>query len=72
MVTERAAIGRIEGRRLLDGDDVDRLEKRIDAQRRAQQILGHFAALTRRERDLVELVDLNGLTVWGSESRRGP
>lgn len=52
---------RIEGRRLLDADDVSRLEDVIDAQRRAQRLLGRLDVLTDRERELLELVDLAGL-----------
>lgn len=60
---EHAALREIMGHRLIDDGDVDRLEERIDAERRAQQLLGHIGALTAREREMVELVDLAGLSV---------
>lgn len=61
--TERRAVVRLAGRRLLDNTDIQRLEERIDAERRAQRILGDVAALTAKEREIVELVDGAGLTV---------
>lgn len=60
--TERRATDRLEGRRLLDAEDICRLEERIDAERRAQRLLGNLDTLTDRERELVELVDLAGLS----------
>lgn len=62
VATARRAAVRIEGRRLLDEEDVATLEDRIDAERLAQRVLGNLSALTTRERELVELVDLAGLT----------
>jgi RNA polymerase sigma-70 factor (ECF subfamily) len=60
---ERRLAARISGRRLLDSADIQRLEERIDAERRAHQLTGHLATLTAREREAVELVDLAGLTI---------
>lgn len=61
--TERRVAARIAGRRLLDSADIQRLEERIDAERQAQQLTSHLAALTAREREALELVDLAGLTI---------
>ncbi|WP_232667723.1 RNA polymerase sigma factor [Pseudonocardia sp. TRM90224] len=60
--TERRAVARISGRRLLDTSDIHRLEERIDAERRAQRLLGDLDRLSAREREVVELVDRAGLT----------
>jgi RNA polymerase sigma factor (sigma-70 family) len=59
---DRLASGRVVGRRLLDADDIARLEERIDAERRAATALGFLRHLTPAEREVVELVDLTGLT----------
>lgn len=61
--TERRGVARICGRRLLDPDDIQRLEERIDAERRAQRLLGDLDELTGREREVLELVDRAGLTI---------
>lgn len=61
--TERRGIARLSGRRLLDPDDIQRLEERIDAERHAQRLLGDLDELTAREREVVELVDRAGLTI---------
>lgn len=60
--TERRAMARISGRRLLDDSDIQRLEERIDAAQRAKRLAVGFAALTEREREVVDLVDGAGFT----------
>ncbi|WP_369275907.1 RNA polymerase sigma factor [Streptomyces sp. R11] len=58
-----AAEGRIAGRRLLDGDDIARLEERIDAERQARALLARMATLPASQRTVLELVAVDGLTV---------
>jgi RNA polymerase sigma factor (sigma-70 family) len=60
---ERAVVGRISGRRLLDADSLGRIEERIDAERKARELYGALASLPRRDRALMELVALDGLSV---------
>jgi len=52
---------RIEGRRLLDEEDVDRLVERIDAQTNSHRVYAALAALPEGERAIFELVALDGL-----------
>jgi RNA polymerase sigma factor (sigma-70 family) len=52
---------RVEGRRLLDEDDVDRMVGRIDAQRSSRRLYAALAALPDGERAILELVALDGL-----------
>jgi RNA polymerase sigma factor (sigma-70 family) len=59
---EQQAVRQIVGRRLLDADDIADLEERIAAQARGSAALGLLAALPPAQRELVELVDLQGLT----------
>jgi RNA polymerase sigma-70 factor (ECF subfamily) len=59
---ERRAAGRLAGRRLLDDEDVARIEEQIDAHRR---LAGRrpLERLTPAEREVVELVDVAGFSV---------
>jgi RNA polymerase sigma-70 factor (ECF subfamily) len=59
---EREALHRLAGRRVLDVDDVARLEDAIDASRAAHDVLVELAALPHGERAAVELIALEGLT----------
>ncbi|GAA2283607.1 sigma-70 family RNA polymerase sigma factor [Nonomuraea roseoviolacea subsp. roseoviolacea] len=54
---------RVSGRRLLDSDDVARLEERIDAEGRARRALEAMAGLPEGERAVLELVAIDQLTV---------
>jgi RNA polymerase sigma factor (sigma-70 family) len=60
---ERRAEGLIAGRRLLDGDDVDRLVEKIDASRQVRRLHAELQALPEGERAVLELVSVDGLTV---------
>jgi RNA polymerase sigma-70 factor (ECF subfamily) len=59
---ERRATGRLAGRRLLDDEDISRIEEQIDAHRRlaGRRLLDGLSAA---ERELIELVDVAGFTV---------
>jgi len=60
-LSERERQRRIEGRRLLDDHDVDRLVERIDAQRNSHRLYAALAALPEGERAMFELVAVDGL-----------
>lgn len=60
-LTDRDRLRRVEGRRLLDEDDVDRMVERIDAQRSSRRLYAALAALPDGERAMFELVALDGL-----------
>lgn len=51
----------VAGRRLLDEDDYARLEARIDASRLGQPLADALDSLAPAEREMVELVDVDGL-----------
>ncbi|WP_405657829.1 RNA polymerase sigma factor [Streptomyces sp. NBC_00079] len=58
-----AAEARIAGHRLLNSDDIGRLEERIDAERSARSLLADIAQLPASERAILELVAVDGLTL---------
>ena len=60
---ERSVVGRIAGRRLVEPDDLVRLEERIDAEARSRELYVAMDALAEGERAVLELVALDGLTV---------
>lgn len=68
---ERRANARIEGRRLLDEDDVERMQERIDAAGRARELFEALAQLPEGERAVLELVALDELTVTEAASALG-
>lgn len=51
------------GRRPLDVDDISRLEEQIDAERAGRALLAAIAGLPPGPRAVIELVDIDGLTV---------
>ncbi|RAO11794.1 RNA polymerase sigma factor [Micromonospora noduli] len=57
------ASGRIAGRRLLDADDIARIEERIDAEALARRTYQALRGLPERTRTLLELVAVDGLSV---------
>ena len=59
---ERRAHAQIEGRRLLDSDDIARMQDRIDAAARSRELYAALAALPEGERAVFELTALDGLT----------
>jgi len=60
---ERRANARVEGRRLLGDDDVERMQQRIDAAAQARELFAAVAQLPERERAVLELVALDELAV---------
>jgi RNA polymerase sigma-70 factor (ECF subfamily) len=60
---ERRAVGRVAGRRLLDADDIVRLEERIDAERAERATYTAIQELPEGSRALLELISVDGLTV---------
>lgn len=60
---ELRAATRISGRALIDEDDLADLLERIDAEAQARQLYEAMDALTDDDRNLVELVALDGLAV---------
>lgn len=56
------ADGRLNGRRALDPDEIAELVDRIDAETPGRRLLDELAALSSADRDVIELVDLAGLT----------
>jgi RNA polymerase sigma factor (sigma-70 family) len=60
---DRDVLRRISGRRLLDADSLARIEERIDAEREARNIYVALGSLPRRDRALMELVAVDGLSV---------
>lgn len=61
----------MSGRRLLDSDDVARLEERIDAEHPARRAFEAMAALPEGERAVLELVVLDQLTVTEAAAALG-
>ena len=53
---------RLAGRRDLDPDEVGELLERIDAERAGRDLVSGLARLPERDRAVIELVDLAGLT----------
>jgi len=58
---ERSANARLDGRRLLDADDIARMQDRIDAAARARELYAAIARLPEGERAVFELTALDGL-----------
>jgi len=56
------AVRRIEGRRLLDGAALARIEERLDAERESRRLHRAIAELPEDDRALLELVSLDGLS----------
>jgi RNA polymerase sigma-70 factor (ECF subfamily) len=70
-VREREAAGRFAGRRLLDEDDITRLEERIDAESAARSAYAALASLADSERAVLELVAIDGLAVKDAAAALG-
>lgn len=57
------AVNRIAARELLDDDATDRILARIDSQRQARRLYRSLEALPERQRAVVELVAVDGLSL---------
>jgi RNA polymerase sigma factor (sigma-70 family) len=60
---ERGAANQLSGRQLLNADDTAALDERIDAERAARQLREGLAHLPPTERDVIELIVVDQLTV---------
>lgn len=60
---EHRAVKQIEGRRLLEGDDIARIQERIDAAAQARSLYASLARLPDSERAVFELVALDELSI---------
>ena len=58
----RDAVARLSGHRPLDGDEIEELAERIDAEREGAALMRRCAQLPAVERAAIELVDLEGLS----------
>jgi RNA polymerase sigma factor (sigma-70 family) len=59
---EGRARARIEGRRLLDEDDLERIAERADAESRSQELYAALELLPAGERAVIELAAVDGLS----------
>ncbi len=67
----RRAEGRIDARDLLDDDAADRIVSRIDSQRAARGVYRSLTALPARQRAVVELVAVDGLSLTEAAAALG-
>jgi RNA polymerase sigma-70 factor (ECF subfamily) len=68
---EQHALARVHGRRLLDEDDVERMQQRIDASREARALYAALLQLPDGERAVLELVALDDLTITEAAAALG-
>jgi RNA polymerase sigma factor (sigma-70 family) len=68
---QRRLATRIGGRRLLDADDIARMEDRIDAERPARHAIQAMAALPDTERAVLELVAIDQLSIGEAAAALG-
>ncbi len=67
----RRAVHRIDARELLDDDATDRIVARIDGQRAARALYRSLTALPERQRSVVELVAVDGLSLTEAATALG-
>ena len=60
---ELHAVRRIEGRRLVDGSALARIEERLDAERESRRLYRAIEELSPDDQALLELVSLDGLSI---------
>jgi RNA polymerase sigma-70 factor (ECF subfamily) len=60
---ELRTVRRIEGRRLVDGAALARIEERLDAERESRRLHRAIEELPEEDRALIELVSLDGLSI---------
>jgi RNA polymerase sigma factor (sigma-70 family) len=68
---ERAATGRLVGRRLLDADDVSRIDERLDAEAQSRCLYEAMADLPASQRAVLELVAVDGLSLGEAAAALG-
>lgn len=68
---ENRAVGRIAGHRLLDADDLVRLEARLDAEQPARRAIEAMASLPDGQRAVLELVVVDQLSVTEAATALG-
>ncbi|MBF8192328.1 RNA polymerase sigma factor [Nonomuraea sp. K274] len=68
---EARTVVRVAGRRLMDDDDLVRMEERIDAERRMRGALEAMSGLPEGERAVLELVAIDQLTVTEAATALG-
>ncbi|MGO9956014.1 MAG: RNA polymerase sigma factor [Solirubrobacteraceae bacterium] len=61
VANRREAVYRLAGQVVLQGDELDDLVERIDAQREGRDLMARMGRLSEVERSAVELVDLIGI-----------
>lgn len=62
---------RVAGQRLLDADSVERIEERIDAERETRRLYAALATLKEKDRALLEMVAVDGLSVSDAAAALG-
>ncbi len=67
----RRVADRIDARELLDEDAADRIVARIDSERAARELYRSLAALPERQRSVVELVAVDGLSLTEAAAALG-
>jgi RNA polymerase sigma factor (sigma-70 family) len=67
----RELVRRVSGRRHLDADALSRIEERIDAEREARNVFAAIADLPRRDRAVLELVAVDGLSIGDAAQALG-
>jgi RNA polymerase sigma factor (sigma-70 family) len=67
----RDVVRRAGASRLLDADDIGRLEERIDAEREARALYARVRLLPPAEREVLELVAIDGLTLPAAAAAAG-
>jgi len=68
---DRAVARRVSGRRLLDADDISRLEERIDAERAGRALYLRVQQLPESQRAVLELIVIDGLSLAESAAALG-
>jgi len=68
---DRDAVRRVNAARLLDADDISRLEERIDAQRQARDLYAVIRTLPPGQQEVLELVAVDGLSVAAAAAAAG-
>lgn len=62
---------RISGRRLIDPDSLSRIDDRIDAERETRRLYAALSELSERDRQLIEMVAIDGLSITDAAASLG-